>query len=101
MSNDTGTIAGYGKERSEAKHGDLEQEILGRTDDGIIGQTAAARIENNMMRQRNRVCVAEGLIVVGRLHTERLEHVAERRDRLFIRSRTAICHGSGRGAIDR
>ena len=86
MSSGTRTIAGYEKEGSDAEHGNLEQEILGRTDYRIIGQTAAARIENNMMRQRNRVCLAEGLIVVGRVHTERLECIAVRRDRLFIRS---------------
>ncbi len=81
-------------------------EILSRRSWGeltirVIGQTAAARIENDMMRQRNRVYLAEELIVVGRLHTERLECIAVRRDRLFIRSRTAICHWNGRGAIDR
>ena len=34
-------ITRYGRGRSDAKHGNLEQEILGRTDCGMIGQAAA------------------------------------------------------------
>ena len=34
-------IEWYGRGRSDAKHGNLEQEILGRTDCGMIGQAAA------------------------------------------------------------
>jgi hypothetical protein len=39
--------------------------------------------------------------LIGRLHAERLKRVAELRDRLFIRSRTAIAHCTGRDAIHR
>jgi hypothetical protein len=31
----------YGRGRSDAKYGNLEQEILGKTDCGMIGQAAA------------------------------------------------------------
>ena len=33
-------ITRYGRGRSDAKHGNLEQEILGRSDCGMIGQAA-------------------------------------------------------------
>jgi hypothetical protein len=38
---------------------------------------------------------------IGRLHAERRKRIAELRDRLFIWSRTAIAHSSGRDAIHR
>jgi hypothetical protein len=34
-------ITQYGRGRSDAKHGNFEQEILGRTDCRMIGQAAA------------------------------------------------------------
>lgn len=98
MSHGTGTIVGYGKDGSDAEHGNLEQVISGRTDYRIIGHSAAARRENDMMCQRDRVCLAEGQIVaaqwrlIGGLQTERFKCIAEWRDGLFIRSGTAICH---------
>ena len=91
----------YGKEGSDAKHRNLEQEIPGRTDYGAIRHTDAARSEHGMMRQRDRVCLTEGLIVAVQWHTERFKCIAVRRDRLLIRSRTAIFHWSGRGPSDR
>jgi hypothetical protein len=36
-----------GRGRSDAKHGNLEQEILGKTDCGMIGQAAAVRGMND------------------------------------------------------
>ena len=36
-----GAIARYGRGRSDTKHGNLEQEILWKSDCGMIGQAAA------------------------------------------------------------
>ena len=49
----------------------------------------------------DRLAITVEVELIDRLHTERLKRIAELKDRLFIRSRTAIAHWSSRDAIHR
>ena len=49
----------------------------------------------------DRLAITVEVEFIDRLHTERLKRIAELKDRLLIRSRTAIAHWSGRDSIHR